>query len=313
MQRFSEVLFVVSPQGEDDAAFRRALRVAEGNQARLTVMDVRAGPPVPPAHAPAGVTGESLRAAIVEASREQLQAYTAAAEGRVEVRTCTEFGVDFVEIVRAVLRQGHDLVVKAARPPSGRHGAFGSLDMHLLRKCPAPGYRRVLATLDFDPDRPVQSGDSLNRRILEAAAAQALADFAELHVAHAWQPAFEGILRSRGVFGNEHEAQRYVEAEQVNHQAGLRRLLDQLREWIGGEAWDYLQPHAHLRQGAAGEVIPALAGELHADLVVMGTVGRTGISGLLIGNTAETILDGLSGSVLAVKPPGFRTPVEADG
>ncbi|MDZ7749444.1 MAG: universal stress protein [Halofilum sp. (in: g-proteobacteria)] len=67
-----------------------------------------------------------------------------------------------------------------------------------------------------------------------------------------------------------------------------------------------------MHQGPAAEVVPTLAQELDAELVVMGTVGRTGIAGLLIGNTAETILERLASSVLAVKPPGFRTPVMAD-
>ncbi len=40
----------------------------------------------------------------------------------------------------------------------------------------------------------------------------------------------------------------------------------------------------------------------------MGTVGRGGIPGLSIGNTAEAILDQLQCSVLAMKAPGFKTP-----
>jgi hypothetical protein len=41
----------------------------------------------------------------------------------------------------------------------------------------------------------------------------------------------------------------------------------------------------------------------------MGTVARTGIAGFVMGNTAEMMLRQLRGSVLAVKPPGFVTPV----
>jgi len=59
-------------------------------------------------------------------------------------------------------------------------------------------------------------------------------------------------------------------------------------------------------------VIAPLAAELWADLVVMGTVARTGISGLIIGNTAEAILDQLTCSVLAIKPPGVKTPVKIE-
>ena len=46
------------------------------------------------------------------------------------------------------------------------------------------------------------------------------------------------------------------------------------------------------------------------DLVVMGTVARSGIRGLVMGNTAERVLQRLRGSVLAVKPPGFVSSVE---
>jgi universal stress protein E len=57
-------------------------------------------------------------------------------------------------------------------------------------------------------------------------------------------------------------------------------------------------------------MIAIVAEGLRADLVVMGTIARTGISGLIIGNTAESILDQLTCSVLAIKPPGFSTPLK---
>lgn len=58
--------------------------------------------------------------------------------------------------------------------------------------------------------------------------------------------------------------------------------------------------------------MPAVATELEVDLVVMGTLTRTGIPGSLIGNTAEVILNTLGCSVPAVKPAGFVTPVTLD-
>ena len=62
-------------------------------------------------------------------------------------------------------------------------------------------------------------------------------------------------------------------------------------------------------KGRARKEIPALAKSLQADLVVMGTVARTGIPGFFSGNTAESILGQIKCSVLAIKPPGFKTPV----
>ena len=42
----------------------------------------------------------------------------------------------------------------------------------------------------------------------------------------------------------------------------------------------------------------------------MGTLGRNGIPGLFIGNTAEDVLQATRASVLAVKPEDFASPVE---
>ncbi len=322
MQRFTSVLFVATPDTDDADAFERAVRVAEANQATLTIVDLQQGPATPLARVPGGLSPERLRAALAAASADRLQRYIDNAAGRVDLHTRTLDGVGFVEVIRTVQSGGHDLLVKAAMEPGSRRRClFSSFDMHLLRKCPVPvwlvkpgaggeRYRRVLAPVDVDPGGAEKTEPSLNRHILETAAAQALADGSELHVAHAWQPAYEGVLRSRGIFSAEDEVQRYIESERQAHQGAFDRLADDMRSWIGGESCDWLHPVFHLRQGQADTVIPELADELDADLVVMGTVGRTGIAGLLIGNTAETILERIGCSVVALKPSGFRSPIE---
>jgi universal stress protein E len=64
-----------------------------------------------------------------------------------------------------------------------------------------------------------------------------------------------------------------------------------------------------LREGDPGYVIPEYAREKGIDLVVMGTVGRSGIPGLLVGNTAERVFGQIECSMLAVKPEGFVSPI----
>jgi len=81
----------------------------------------------------------------------------------------------------------------------------------------------------------------------------------------------------------------------------LDRLLD---------AYPYDKRTVHLVKGQAGDVIPDLTESLEVDLVVLGTVGRTGVPGLLIGNTAEKILNALDCSVFTLKPEGFETPIQ---
>jgi nucleotide-binding universal stress UspA family protein len=73
-----------------------------------------------------------------------------------------------------------------------------------------------------------------------------------------------------------------------------------------------LKAQVYMLKGEPGHWIPELASKLGVGLIVMGTVSRSGVAGLLIGNTAERILRQVDCSVLTVKPDGFVTPVRLD-
>jgi len=129
-----------------------------------------------------------------------------------------------------------------------------------------------------------------------------------LHIVHAWEALAERTMTMRGDIPYESIA-KHVSQEYALHQKCLDRLSETMRDRIGAEAYDRLSPRLHLPKGPAKTMIATSAAGLRADLVVMGTVARTGISGFIIGNTADAILDQLTCSVLAVKPQGFKTPV----
>jgi nucleotide-binding universal stress UspA family protein len=248
---------------------------------------------------------------------QALQAFTAPHQAQVEVHHEVLVGTAFIEIIRKILRDGHDLLIKPAQNPRLMARLFGSGDMHLLRKCPVPvwitrqgepaSYRSILAAVDFDADGP-GADTGLNQQILGLASWLAAADAATLHVAHVWDAPGEAMVRAWA--NNPADAVGYVQGERARHQAGFDRVAQALRDQLGDAAWSFLAPRFHLRQGAPAEIIPALAEELQADLVVMGTVARTGVAGLIIGNTAENILEQMGCAVLAVKPPGFVSPVQ---
>jgi universal stress protein E len=77
------------------------------------------------------------------------------------------------------------------------------------------------------------------------------------------------------------------------HRAMMQTLLDE-----HGLAVDTM----HVVPGAADGTIPKVARDIQAQLVVMGAVGRTGLSGAFFGNTAEQVLSELSCEVLVLKP-----------
>ncbi|WP_028682699.1 universal stress protein [Pseudomonas chlororaphis] len=66
--------------------------------------------------------------------------------------------------------------------------------------------------------------------------------------------------------------------------------------------FDIDDTHLHIEEGPADVLIPHTAHKLQAALTIIGTVARTGISGALIGNTAEVVLDALESDVLVLKP-----------
>jgi universal stress protein E len=308
MNRFKNILYVSEATNPDQAsAIGRAVSLAVNNQAKLTVIAV-----IPPVI-------DALHLQTMEKHMQTLKSLIEPHRQRLEIQLDVVMGRVFLEVIRAVLRNAHDLVIKIGENPDFLQRLFGSDDMHLLRKCPCPvwlmkppekaNYSCIMAAVDFDPLKPSAVEQTLNQQIVELASSLALSDFATLHLVHAWDAFAEGSIRSRGDRRIEGVAD-YVEKERMLHENGLHMLGEKLQEQIGGDAYDYLSPQFHLPKGPAKKVIASLAAGMQADLVVIGTVARTGISGFFIGNTAEAILDQLTCSVLAIKPPGFITPVK---
>ena len=325
MQRFKDILCVLEDVKAGKYVMERAVTLAENNQARLTVVDVvehvTAGIGMPEG----GPISVDLQAALVSAHEQGLETLVDPYRKRTEIEARVLAGVPFLEIIREVLRSDHDLVIKVPETRDFLDRLFGSEDMHLLRKCPCPvwlikpakqkAYRRILAAVDVGdsyPPEELASRRALRWQILELASSLALSDFAELHVAHAWEPVAESALR--GVLHTPEEKYiDYVEQERRDHAASLDGLMHNVTGDLGQDALDYLKPRTHLVKGSARKEISALAKQIEADLVVMGTVARTGVPGFIMGNTAETILNQIDCSVLAVKPPGFITPVTLAG
>ncbi|ADJ29693.1 universal stress protein [Nitrosococcus watsonii] len=322
MNLFKNILYVSEGAVAQDASIMRAVSLAENNQADLTVIDV-----APVIMAGVGILRRGsifneLQTATVDERRKKLEALIKPYQKHLRIRLDVLVGRTFLEVIRAVLRNDYDLLIKPAENPGFIERLFGSDDMQLLRNCPCPvwltraeeksKYEHILAAVDFNPDMPDAIEQDLNRKILDLSGSLAFSDFAALHVVHIWDAPAEAMLRT-WADDPQKASMTYVEGVRSSHESAYNRLRQQLIERVGKDTSDYLSPEFHMRRGAAAAVIPDIAKQLHADLVVMGTVARTGIAGLLIGNTAEAILEQLQCSVLAVKPPGFVSPVKLTG
>ncbi len=76
------------------------------------------------------------------------------------------------------------------------------------------------------------------------------------------------------------------------------------------EEYDISDDRLHLEEGPADVLIPHTASKLGAVVTIIGTVARTGLSGALIGNTAEVVLDALESDVLVGKPDDMIAHLE---
>ena len=295
------------------------------NQARLSVVQVIDEIPPNTKLMDRVMSPVNLQAKIVEAHQNGLRELVTSLSSNIEINTEVLAGIPFLEIIRSVLRNDHDLVIKMSEGDGLMDRVFGSDDMHLLRKCPCPvwlvkpglpeSYGRIMAAVDVNDDYPSEELDTrrlLNQQILEMASALALSDFAELHIVHAWHAALESTMRGAFINRPEAEVVAYVEAERQHHKENLNVLMDETIGSLGQKTLEHIKPETHLLKGLPQSEIAEFARELKMDLVVMGTVARTGLSGFFMGNTAESILNQLDCSVLAIKPPGFETPVTVE-
>ena len=322
MQRFKNILCVAPSNSVSAAALERAAALAVNNQARLTVVGM-IDEILPYTKLFDSVSSpDDFQAKMAEEHRQGLEELVAPWGQKIKIQIKILTGISFLEIIREVHRNGHDLVIKMAESGGLLDRVFGSDDMHLLRKCPCPVwlvkldspkvYQRILAAVDIDdvyPPEELNTRHLLNLQVLEIASSLALSEFAELHIVHAWKAIGETEMRDGFIKRPEDEIVTYVEKVRQQHKQSLNVLMDEIMSKLGQNSLEYLKPQTHLLKGSPRKEIPVLARKIKADLVVMGTVARTGIPGFFMGNTAETILNQLNCSVLAIKPQGFETPV----
>jgi nucleotide-binding universal stress UspA family protein len=69
----------------------------------------------------------------------------------------------------------------------------------------------------------------------------------------------------------------------------------------------------HLSALAPAEAITSTARRIHSSIVVLGVVSRSAIKRLLIGSTAERVLDSLTCDLLILKPRDFKNGVPSRG
>ncbi len=308
---FKNILAVVDGDADAHPALVQALTLAKESRAAVTVAEaLEERPEELKMVAKSNRSGTLQEAVMTERAASLARLLRSMDTGSLRVQTRVLYGTAFIEIIKTVIEKKHDLVIyNGEAGDRKRRMLFGSTAMSLIRKCPClvwvtnpeAGERvgRIMAAVNPFPSDSVTMG--LSERIIEVASSLSRVFQAELHVVHAWTFYYEKTLRNRLNIAPE-EVDRIIRDIENTHRSGVNALLRKCKSSL-----PYKQ--LHFVRGRPSVLIPETVEAQQIDLLVMGSVARAGIPGLLVGNTAEKILQKVDCAVLTLKPEGFVSPV----
>ncbi len=279
---------------DGDMAVRSAAVLAERAQAALYLLHVvepypvyqRMRFPTVPAHA-------MLEEVVLKVRAQLHDLATAPLLSRFSVETDAHIGKPFVEIIKACRAwDAHMIVVGVS--PRGTDRFLGSTGERVLRKSPVPvllvkreflpGPKTILLPVDFSP----ASRDAAKEALALVRGFGGRVIFLHVLDLNYLYPAAYGV---------EPVILPPVKPEEIEPE--WQEFLETLP--LTGIAWE-----KQTGEGPAARQIAEEATALNADLVVIGTHGRTGVAHVLLGSVAEAVLRLTDCSVLTVRPDAFQ-------
>lgn len=306
MSYIKQILVIVDPTASEHPAIAKAAFLAEKFNARLElfvcdtkaarearlVSHVRTSPGAP---LPVNIKGmlESLAAPL-------------RMRGLDVTTECVCADPLHVGLIDRTRHTNADLVVKDTHHHSLAQRTFlTNTDWQLIRGCPAPllltkskpwaADPRIVAAVD--PGHVNDKPEILDHWIVEHASLFAQRLHGELHVAHVYLPL--AIVGAATISGPSMAAA--MTPDDLTREEQARRKL------ITALVGEYNVPPAniHLELGGPAQVLPITASRVHADVMTMGAIARSGLKRIFVGSTAEDVLERLPCDALIVKSPQF--------
>ncbi len=309
IRRFKKILFFADGAKGEKTALDRAHDLATTNSAELVVVDVVADLSTNDVRLNSSI--KHLQDTLIKERERDLGQLIASLPGRKGKKPAIKKrvvpGKDYIEIIKMVVKEKFDLVIKSVNSKSVFTAAlFGDNDIRLFHHCPCPvlilkpsrrkRMHHMLAAVD--PVTEDQTGVRLNSEIMEIATSLAEVELADLQVLHVWDlPIHEKTNSSIG------------KGELKTLSMLLRKDTEQKMDKLVGK-YVHVPLQDHLLHGKPHKVIRKFVADNDIDLLIMGTVARPGVPGFTVGNTAERILNHVDCSVLALKPRGWKSPIK---
>ncbi|UBN56199.1 universal stress protein UspE [Pantoea agglomerans] len=311
MSRYQNMLVAIDPQQDDQPALRRAVylnqRIGGKIKAYLPIYDFSYEMTTLLSPDERASMRQGVISQRTEWIREQSHAYLEAGV-EIEIKVVWH-NRPYEAIIQEVLTHGHDLVLKMAHQHDRLEAViFTPTDWHLLRKCPCPVWMvkdqpwpeggKAVVAVNLASEEPHH--DELNQKLIrETTRLAEMVNHTEVHLVGAYPVTPINIAIELPDF----DPSVYNDAIRGQHLVAMKALR---------QKFSIREEFTHVAKGLPEEVIPDIAGQLSAGIVVLGTIGRTGLSAAFLGNTAEQVIDHLRCDLLAIKPDDFTSPVSLD-
>jgi universal stress protein E len=310
MAAIRRILVAVNPvPGKASPAVLKAAQIARTCAAEIELFHALASPLYTDIRGFADRNLECLEGELHERALNRLE--TVADRLRlhsIKVSVSAEWDFPVYEaIIRRAVRIKADLIVVSRH--SGRHIAPWMLrltDWELVRWSPIPvllvknphAYRRPAVLAAVDPTHAFAKPLALDKAILQIAGQLGRTLAGTLHAVHAYAriptDAVALLGRSPQALPRIERRARQLARKQFDRALRTSHIVHSHRYLLG----------QHPINGLVDAVQKS-----RAAILVMGTISRTGFKRLLIGNTAERVLDQVSCDILVVKPAKFRNRV----
>lgn len=276
---FQHLFVIIDPTQEEQPALMRAHTLAQARGGRIHAYCCVYDPA-------GGLRKSELRQQALDRVNKLLEPLAA---DNISVVAEVDWAARWYEAaVIACARIGAQLLLKSVYSKAAEGKRLASrADPYILRYSPAPVlmvgpgpnriYSRAVAALALeDNDR---RHDALNNKVI-AAAHQIASSTTELYTVSA----LEGTPNLAQIL-------------QISEDRDVQRLSN---EQMVSERFGVDEGNIHIDYGPAKAVIVEAIERIGADLLIMGTIARSGLTGALVGNTCEKVLNAVDIDVLVV-------------
>ena len=308
MKEYKKILVIINPTTDHQAALDRAIELASKSQATITaflsIFDF--------SYEMTSILSAHEREAMRQGVIDQRTAWLNELISKINLEKIdinaqvVWHNRPFESVINYAIQGDYDLIVKSTHAHDKLKAViFTPTDWHLMRKAPQPVLMvkehdwpvagKILCAINVASEDEDQQ--NLNGKIIQYAQDLALKFSASVHLVNG----YPGTPVNLAIELPDFDANAYNDSVRMQHEQRVQYLAD---------SYNIPLENCHVEEGLPEDVIPVVARQLDAELVVIGTVGRTGLSAALMGNTAEHVIDNLNCDVLALKPDGYISPLD---